>query len=377
MIYQNDILDEKKAKILREKSDEVTFPMNEDDILNLNSMIMYLRVTQDEEYAQRKNLRAGMGLAAIQLGIKKRYFVISYKNDDGTFEEYKVINPKIISNSEELIYVEEGEGCLSVNRYVEGIVPRYARITVEYYDEFGNKISFIEIAKQDTEKVKTYFMVDMAHIAGLVATGLHQSPIPYADVITSTTHKTLRGPRGGIILTNNEEMIKKINKAVFPGTQGGPLENIIAAKAVCFGEALKPEFKEYMKKVVDNCKALANSLINYNFNVLTSGTDNHLILLDLRNKGITGKELEARLEEVGIIVNKNAVPFDTENKATTSGIRIGTAAVTSRGLGLEEMRIIASIIDECCHSDTFEEMKEQLKLTVKQICNKFPLYKEV
>lgn len=246
-----------------------------------------------------------------------------------------------------------------------------------YEDEFGNKIPFIEIAKQDTEKVKTYFMVDMAHIAGLVAAGLHQSPIPYADVVTSTTHKTLRGPRGGIILTNSEEIIKKINKAVFPGIQGGPLENIIAAKAVCFGEALKSEFKEYMQKVVNNCKALADSLINYNFNVLTGGTDNHLILLDLRNKGITGKELETRLEEVGIIVNKNAVPFDTENKATTSGIRIGTAAVTSRGLGLEEMRIIASIIDECCHSDTFEEMKEQLKLTVKQICNKFPLYKEV
>lgn len=246
-----------------------------------------------------------------------------------------------------------------------------------YEDEFGNKIPFIEIAKQDTEKVKTYFMVDMAHIAGLVATGLHQSPIPYADVVTSTTHKTLRGPRGGIILTNSEEMIKKINKAVFPGIQGGPLENIIAAKAVCFGEDLKPEFKEYMTKVVSNCKLLADSLINYGFNVLTGGTDNHLILLDLRNKGITGKELEQRLEEVGIVVNKNAVPFDTENKATTSGIRLGTAAVTSRGLGSEEMRIIASIIDECCHSDTFKEMKEQLKLTVKQICNKFPLYKEV
>lgn len=264
------------------------------------------------------------------------------------------------------------------NKTYNGIYNYYISSGADCYeDEFGNKIPFIEIAKQDTEKVKTYFMVDMAHIAGLVAAGLHQSPISYADVVTSTTHKTLRGPRGGIILTNSEEMIRKINKAVFPGIQGGPLENIIAAKAVCFGEALKPEFKEYMQKVVNNCKALADSLINYNFNVLTGGTDNHLILLDLRNKGITGKELESRLEEVGIIVNKNAVPFDTENKATTSGIRIGTAAVTSRGLGLEEMRIIASIIDECCHSDTFEEMKEQLKLTIKQICNKFPLYKEV
>ncbi len=177
MIYQNDILDEKKAKILREKSDEVTFPMNEDDILNLNSMIMYLRVTQDEEYAQRKNLRAGMGLAAIQLGIKKRYFVISYKNDDGTFEEYKVINPKIISNSEELIYVEEGEGCLSVNRYVEGIVPRYARITVEYYDEFGNKI-----IKRLREEISIAFQHEIDHLNGILFIDKIDKKNPYKNI---------------------------------------------------------------------------------------------------------------------------------------------------------------------------------------------------
>lgn len=243
-----------------------------------------------------------------------------------------------------------------------------------YKDESGAKMSFEEIAKEDTEAVKTYFMVDMAHIAGLVAAGLHQSPIPYADIVTSTTHKTLRGPRGGIILTNNEEIIKKINKAVFPGIQGGPLENIIAAKAVCFGEALKPEFKEYMQKVVDNCKALSDSLINYGFNVLTGGTDNHLILLDLRNKNITGVELEARLKEVGIVTNKNAVPFDTENKMITSGIRLGTAAVTSRGFGIEEMKLIASIIDNCCQ-EIDEEMIAKLKESVDLMCKKYPLYK--
>lgn len=230
-----------------------------------------------------------------------------------------------------------------------------------------------KMAKEVQDTYKCYFMVDMAHIAGLVAAGLHQSPIPYADVVTSTTHKTLRGPRGGIILTNSKDLIKKINKAVFPGCQGGPLENIIAAKAVCFKEALQPEFKQYMQKVIDNCKQLAHSLMNYGFNVLTGGTDNHLILLDLRNKGITGAELEKRLEEVGIVTNKNAVPFDTENKKTTSGLRLGTAAITSRGLGFDEITLIASIIDNCA-SDNFEEMKEKMKNTIQNICEKYSLY---
>ena len=228
------------------------------------------------------------------------------------------------------------------------------------------------------DKVQIYFMVDMAHIAGLVAADLHQSPIPYADVVTSTTHKTLRGPRGGIILTNNAEIAKKINSAVFPGCQGGPLENIIAAKAVCFGEALKPEFKEYMENVIENTRALAIALTNLGINVLTGGTDNHLLLLDLRNTNITGVELESRLEEVGIISNKNAIPFDTEKKTVTSGLRLGAAAVTSRGLTIEDMIMIANIIYKCIMGtvDEFNSNKNDLILQVQNICKKYPLYKD-
>ena len=217
-------------------------------------------------------------------------------------------------------------------------------------------------------------MVDMAHIAGLVAAGLHQSPIPYADVITTTTHKTLRGPRGGLILTDREDLIEKINKAIFPGTQGGPLENIIAAKAVCFGEALKPEFKEYMLKVKENTNYLANELINFGCNVLTGGTDNHLLLLDLRQTDITGQELQDRLENVGITANKNAIPFDNANKMTTSGLRLGAAAVTSRGLGFEEMKTLAKIVYLCIKD--YEDNIDTMRYWVQEICKKFPLYQD-
>ena len=229
---------------------------------------------------------------------------------------------------------------------------------------------FREIA----DKVGAYLMVDMAHIAGLVATGLHQSPIPYADVVTSTTHKTLRGTRGGLILTNNEEIAKKIDKAVFPGLQGGGLQHIIAAKAVTFGEALKPEFKTYMEQVVKNAKALAQALQDLGFNVLTGGTDNHLILLDLRNKGITGLELEQRLASVHIITNKNAVPFDTEKKTVTSGIRLGTPAVTSRGLKEEDMKVIAELISDCLVTEYYNSNIDDIKAKVQEICDKYPLY---
>ena len=229
---------------------------------------------------------------------------------------------------------------------------------------------FREIA----DKVGAYLMVDMAHIAGLVATGLHQSPIPYADVVTSTTHKTLRGTRGGLILTNNEEIAKKIDKAVFPGLQGGGLQHIIAAKAVTFGEALKPEFKTYMEQVVKNAKALAQALQDLGFNVLTGGTDNHLILLDLRNKGITGLELEQRLANVHIITNKNAVPFDTEKKTVTSGIRLGTPAVTSRGLKEEDMKVIAELILDCLVTEYYNSNIDDIKAKVQEICDKYPLY---
>ncbi|MDY3844701.1 MAG: serine hydroxymethyltransferase [Ruminococcus sp.] len=225
-----------------------------------------------------------------------------------------------------------------------------------------------EIAKS----VGALFMVDMAHIAGLVAAGLHESPVPYADIVTTTTHKTLRGPRGGLILTNDETLAKKINSAIFPGTQGGPLMHTIAAKAVCFGEALKPEFKEYQKRIVENAKALADGLLKRGFNLVSGGTDNHLMLVDLRPFNITGKELEHRLDEVYITVNKNAIHNDPEKPFVTSGIRIGTPAVTTRGLGVEEMEKIAEYIYLC--ATDFENKADEIRAGVNAICEKFPLY---
>ncbi|MBR1591976.1 MAG: serine hydroxymethyltransferase [Ruminococcus sp.] len=220
--------------------------------------------------------------------------------------------------------------------------------------------------------VGALFMVDMAHIAGLVAAGVHQSPVPYADITTTTTHKTLRGPRGGLILTNDEALAKKINSAIFPGTQGGPLMHTIAAKAVCFGEALKPEFKEYQQKIVENAKALADGLLKRGFNLVSGGTDNHLMLVDLRPFNITGKELEHRLDEVYITVNKNAIHNDPEKPFVTSGIRIGTPAVTTRGLGVEEMEKIAEYIYLC--ATDFENKADEIRAGVNAICEKYPLY---
>ena len=221
--------------------------------------------------------------------------------------------------------------------------------------------------------VGAYFMVDMAHIAGLVAAGEHPSPLPYADVVTTTTHKTLRGPRGGMILTNDEELAKKFNKAIFPGIQGGPLMHVIAAKAVCFGEALKPEFKTYQHNVVLNAKTLADELLKEGFDLVSGGTDNHLMLVDLRPFNITGKELEHRLDEVYITVNKNAIHNDPEKPFVTSGIRIGTPAVTTRGLGVEEMEKIAEYIYLC--ATDFENKADEIRAGVNAICEKFPLYK--
>ena len=226
---------------------------------------------------------------------------------------------------------------------------------------------FADIAKE----VGAYLFVDMAHIAGLVAAGLHQSPVPYADVVTTTTHKTLRGPRGGIIMCK-EELAKAINKAVFPGTQGGPLMHIIAAKAVCFGEALKPEFKEYQIQVLNNAKALAHALTEEGFHLVSGGTDNHLMLVDLQNMNITGKELQNRLDEVYITVNKNAVPNDPASPFVTSGIRIGTPAVTTRGLKEEDMKIIAKLIKMTITD--FDTKADEIRHAVNQICQKYPLY---
>lgn len=227
---------------------------------------------------------------------------------------------------------------------------------------------FSEIAKE----VGAYLMVDMAHIAGLVAAGVHPSPVPYADITTTTTHKTLRGPRGGVIMCNDEEIAKKINKAIFPGTQGGPLMHTIAAKAVCFGEALKPEFKEYQRQVAKNAKVLANALLEKGFDLVSGGTDNHLILIDLRNFNVTGKVLEKNLDKVYITVNKNAIPNDPESPFVTSGIRVGTPAVTTRGFKEAEMEIIADCIYKAAAD--FEKYEEEIRNTVNNLCDKFPLY---
>lgn len=228
---------------------------------------------------------------------------------------------------------------------------------------------FREIA----DEVGAYLMVDMAHIAGLVAAGEHPSPIPYADVVTTTTHKTLRGPRGGLILANKEAAEKfNFNKAIFPGTQGGPLEHVIAAKAVCLGEALKPEFEEYAHQVVLNAKALADALQKQGFKILTGGTDNHLMLLDLRGMDISGKELQNRCDEVFITLNKNTVPNDPRSPFVTSGVRIGTPAVTTRGLKEEDMPKIAECI--WLAATDFENKKEYIKAEVTKLCDKYPLY---
>ncbi|MCF0135861.1 MAG: serine hydroxymethyltransferase [Lachnospiraceae bacterium] len=215
-------------------------------------------------------------------------------------------------------------------------------------------------------------MVDMAHIAGLVAAGCHQNPVPYADVVTSTTHKTLRGPRGGIILTNSEELIKKINKAIFPGTQGGPLEHVIAAKAVCFGEALKPEFKAYGEQIIKNAAALAEGLMKRGVKLVSGGTDNHLMLVDLSDEECTGKELERRLDAVHITANKNTVPGEKRSPFITSGLRLGTPTVTTRGMGEAEMDIIAEVIADCIFD--YENKKEEVLQKVEDLISRFPLY---
>ena len=226
---------------------------------------------------------------------------------------------------------------------------------------------FADIAKE----VGAYLFVDMAHIAGLVAAGLHQSPVPYADVVSTTTHKTLRGPGGGLILCK-EMYAKQIDKAVFPGTQGGPLEHVIAAKAVCFGEALKPEFRTYQEQIVKNSKALADAMLAEGFDLVSGGTDNHLILVDLRKQNITGKEMQSRLDEVYITVNKNGIPNDPQKPGITSGIRIGTPAVTTRGLRETEMKEIARLIRLA--AEDFENRADEIRRSVTEICGRYPIY---
>lgn len=226
---------------------------------------------------------------------------------------------------------------------------------------------FADIAKE----VGAYLMVDMAHIAGLVAAGLHQNPVPYADVVTTTTHKTLRGPRGGLILCK-EALAKQIDKAIFPGTQGGPLEHIIAAKAVCFGEALKPEFQEYQGQTVKNAKRLAEELTKQGFQLLTGGTDNHLMLIDLRNMDVTGKEMQNRLDQVYITANKNSIPNDPQKPFVTSGLRVGTPAITTRGFKEEDMAQIAQFLKWTAVD--FEAKQDEIRAGVTKLCDKYPIY---
>lgn len=245
------------------------------------------------------------------------------------------------------------------------------KIIVAGASAYPRIIDFKRIA-EIAHSLGAYLMVDMAHIAGLVAAGVHPTPVGYADIVTTTTHKTLRGPRGGMIMTNDEELSKKINKAIFPGTQGGPLMHVIAGKAVCFGEALKPEFKEYGRKTVENAAVLAKALLDEGFDLVSGGTDNHLMLVDLRPFDITGKELETRLDTVHITLNKNAIPNDPQKPGVTSGVRIGTPAVTTRGLGKDEMKTIAHLIK--LTATEYEEKADYVRNTVEEICKAFPLY---
>jgi len=266
--------------------------------------------------------------------------------------------------------VEDDTGMIDYNKVEKAALECKPKMILAGASAYSRTIDFKRF-REIADKVGAYLMVDMAHIAGLVAAGLHPSPVPYADVVTTTTHKTLRGPRGGLILCR-EEYAKAIDKAVFPGTQGGPLMHIIAAKAVAFGEALTDEFKEYQKQIVKNAQTLANALKGHGLSLVSGGTDNHLMLLDLRGTGITGKELEHRLDEVHITANKNTVPNDPETPFVTSGVRLGTPAVTSRGFGEAEMVEIAEMIRDCVFD--FETTKEKTLERVTALCARFPIY---
>ncbi len=266
--------------------------------------------------------------------------------------------------------VDEETGLIDYDKLYDLAMEHRPKMIIAGASAYPRTIDFEKFG-QVARECGAYLFVDMAHIAGLVAAGLHPSPVPYADVVTTTTHKTLRGPRGGMILCK-QELAKAIDKAVFPGTQGGPLMHVIAAKAVCFGEALKPEFQAYQSQILKNAAALADGLLRRGFQLVSGGTDNHLILLDLRNKGITGKELEQRLDQVFITVNKNAVPNDPTGPNVTSGIRIGTPAVTTRGLVEADMEEIAELIRLTV--EDFEARGDEIRSRVQGICQKYPLY---
>lgn len=267
-------------------------------------------------------------------------------------------------------YGVNADGYLDYEELERKAVESKPKLIVAGASAYPRIIDFERISKI-AKSVGAYFMVDMAHIAGLVAAGLHPSPVPYADVVTTTTHKTLRGPRGGMIMCR-EELGKAIDKAIFPGTQGGPLMHIIAAKAVCFGEALKPEFKEYQKKIVSNAQALAATFKEEGLKMVSGGTDNHLILLDLTGTGVSGKELEHRLDEVHMTANKNAIPNDPESPFITSGLRVGTPAATSRGLGEEDFKTVGRLI--ALTIKDYDKNADYVRSEVEKICRKYPMY---
>ena len=275
----------------------------------------------------------------------KNYNFVSYGVDDNGFIDYKALA-----------------------KQVNKVRPK---LLVAGASAYPRAIDFEKLA-EIAHGYGAMLMVDMAHIAGLVAGGVHQNPVPYADVVTTTTHKTLRGPRGGLILTNNEYLAKRINSAIFPGTQGGPLEHVIAAKAVCFGEALQPEFQVYARRIVENAQALAAGLTDRGVRLVSGGTDNHLMLVDLTDEACTGKELEHNLDEVHITANKNTVPGEKRSPFVTSGVRLGTPAVTTRGMGPEEMRVIADCIADCIFD--FAGKKADIAARVADLTARFPLY---
>ncbi len=287
------------------------------------------------------------------------------KNVNFSGNDYKVISYSVKKDDERIDYDE-------IRKLALENQPKLIIAGASAYPRTIDFKKFREIA----DEVGAYLVVDMAHIAGLVATGLHPSPIPYAHITTSTTHKTLRGPRGGLILTNDEEIAKKIDKIIFPGIQGGPLMHIIAGKAVAFKEALSPEFKKYQEQVIKNAKVLADTLTQNGVRVVSGGTDNHLILVDLTNLDITGKDAEKILEKVNITVNKNGIPYDTKSPFVTSGIRLGTPALTTRGMKENEMILIGTLIVTALQNSDNDEILKNIIEDIKILCKKFPLYKD-
>ena len=269
--------------------------------------------------------------------------------------------------------VDKDTQVLDYDRIEQIAIEEKPKLIITGYSAYPRQIDF-QAFRRIADRVGAYLLADIAHIAGIVAKGLHPDPLPYCDVVTTTTHKTLRGPRGGLILSNNEELGKKLDKSVFPGTQGGPLEHVIAAKAVAFGEALAPEFSEYIREVLNNSEVLAKTLIQRGIDIVSGGSDNHIVLLDLRSIGMTGKVADALVSKINITANKNTVPFDPESPFVTSGLRLGTSALTTRGFDQNAFVEVGNIIADILLNPDDEEIKEICKERVRKLCRSFPLY---